>query len=233
MDLGFRISDNSYFQQFDLGMVQISVWHQRDEDVDRIKKLAKEVKATGKRFVIHPFGLYLSETRVEFRKHYLEMLKRYARITDLGMIVHDETVPGLGPLQGKWSHAYSEAVAEIEKICPVSIENGTDCPGIVSFWKTHARSLVFDIGHFEVAGMDCHAVMDNMVAEDLIAKLDYIHLHRMGEMRPRILVCDHWPLVEGCPELEILKRLLELKPDAQVILEVDGEENLRSSLEVL
>lgn len=233
MNLGFRISDKTYFHKFDLSFVQISVWHRSEEDIERIKDLANEVKKRNKRFVIHPFSLYLSETRREKREYYLKTLKKYAEIADLGLIIHDETVPGIGRLQGGWSDAYQEALAEIKKICPVSIENGNDCPSVLSFWKTYASSIVFDIGHFEVAEMDCYQVIKEMEEEKLIGKLDYIHLHRKNGMRENMGICDHWPLVEKCPEIAILKRLLKLKPDVKVILEVDGEEDLRSSLEVL
>ncbi|MBI5184678.1 MAG: hypothetical protein HZA01_02995 [Nitrospinae bacterium] len=232
MDLGFRISDNSYFNEFDLKFVQISVWHKGPADVERVRSLSDEVKKSGKRFVIHPFSLCLSETRKEERKYYLDMLERYARIADLGLILHDETVPGVGRLGGIWEEAYTEALSRIKKICPVSIENGTDCRNVVRFWKTFAGSIVFDIGHFEVAGMDCTGVMDEM-GPGLLGKLDYIHLHRKGDLREGMGIRDHWPLEEGCPELAVLKRLLELRPGAKVILEVDGKADLAQSLKVL
>jgi sugar phosphate isomerase/epimerase len=232
MDLGFRISDNSYFCEFDLKFVQISVWHQSPADVERVRRLSNEVRKNGKRFVIHPFSLYLSETREEERKYYLDMLERYARIADLGLILHDETVPGVGPLSGIWEEAYRESLYRLAKICPVSIENGTDCRNVVRFWKTFANSIVFDIGHFEVAGMDCLGIMNEM-GPDLLGKLDYVHLHRKGEMRENMGIRDHWPLEKGCPEILILKRLVELRPKVKVILEVDGKEDLAKSMEVL
>lgn len=229
---GFRISDDSYFREFDLPFVQISVWHRGEEDVDRIRDLARRVKESGKRYLIHPFGLYLSETRPEERKYYLSMLKEYARMADMGMILHDETVPGVGPLRAPWSDAYREALAELEEICPISLENGSDCPNVTTFWRQFARSLVFDIGHFRVAGMDCSKILREMGPE-LMERLDYVHLHRKGETRPGMSICDHWPLEPSCPELNILREILKLRPEAKVILEVDGREDLMKSLRVL
>lgn len=232
MKIGFRIANSDYFEKFDLDIVQISAWHQGESDIERIRDLAERVKKNKKKFLIHPFGLYLSETRSEQRKYYLKMLKAYAQMSDSGLILHDETVPFSGPLHGVWSDAYKDGLEEIQKICPVSIENANDSGRVIPFWKTYARSIVFDIGHFEVAGVDCYEII-NHLDENLINKLDYIHLHRKGEVRPDMGICDHWPLKRQCPEIGILKKLLEIRPDVTVILEVDGESNIKNSLDVL
>lgn len=48
------------------------------------------------------------------------MLKEFARIADMDMLLHDETIPGLGPLQGIRANAYRNALAELEEICPLT-----------------------------------------------------------------------------------------------------------------
>jgi sugar phosphate isomerase/epimerase len=231
MNLGFRILDDSYIDRIDLDLVQISIWHFREEEFRKAARLAQRLRELGKRFVIHPSSLDLSETRGEERKFYLNTLKRYAEICDLGLIVHDETLAWGGRLEGVWKYSYMSALAELEQICPVSIENARDSSDIFWFWRSFARSITFDIGHFVAAGVDCFRVIHDLT-DEMIKKIDYVHLHRNNE-RKDIGITDHWPLVEGCMELEVLKKLLERKPEVNVILEVDGEADIKQSLEAI
>ena len=231
MNLGFRISDDQYLDKFDLGLVQISVWHGSEEDFERVGFLAEKLRDQKRRFVIHPSRLYLSETRPEVREYYLRHLRKYASISDLGLIVHDETLAWGGRLQGVWAEAYRSALTELEAICPVSIENAAYSPDALWFWETFANSITFDIGHFEAAGIDCLELI-NRLSSDLVKKIQFIHLHRNNGPK-EIGITDHWPLEEGCPEIGILKTLLELKPDVMVILEIDGEEYLKRSILLL
>lgn len=231
MNLGFRIIDDRYMDKFDLDLVQISVWHNKEEDFERTSYLAGKLKQQKRRFVIHPSRLYLSETRPEVREYYLRYLKKYASMSDLGLIVHDETLAWGGRLYGAWAEAYQLALSELEAICPVSIENASYSPDALWFWEYFANSVTFDIGHFEAAGVDCLKLIANL-PECLIKKIQFIHLHRNNGPKD-IGITDHWPLVEGCPELRILKRLLELKNEIKIILEIDGSDNLSKSLEVL
>lgn len=231
MKLGFRILDDSYIDKIDLDLVQISIWHFREEEFRKAARLAQRLRELGKRFVIHPASLDLSETREEERKYYLDTLKRYAEICDLGLIVHDETLAWGGRLEGTWKYSYMSALAELEQICPVSIENARDSLDIFWFWNNFARSITFDIGHFLAAGMDCFRLIHQLTGE-MIKKIEYVHLHR-NNGRKDIGITDHWPLVDGCMELEILKKLLEIRPEVKVILEVDGEEDIKKSLEAI
>ncbi|MFQ5900339.1 MAG: sugar phosphate isomerase/epimerase family protein [Thermodesulfobacteriota bacterium] len=231
MNLGYRIFDDTYIDKFALNLVQISVWYNRDEDFQRVSQLAQRLRQMGKRFVIHPTSTYLSETKTYLRRHYLDTLKRYAEISDLGLIVHDETLSWQGRLKGDWKDAYMSALNELEQICNVSIENACNSSDILWFWQTFAHSITFDIGHFETAGMDCFKVIKSLTKE-MIQKLDYIHLHR-NNGKKESGITDHWPLVEDCAELKVLKRLLELKPEVRVILEVDREMDIRKSLQVI
>lgn len=133
MNLGFRISDDRYLDQIDLNLVQISVWHYRVEDFERTSYLASKLRDQKRHYVIHPSRLYLSETRPEVREYYLRYLKKYASISDLGLIVHDETLAWGGRLHGVWAEAYQSALAELEAICPVSIENASYSPDAAWF----------------------------------------------------------------------------------------------------
>ncbi|MBZ0221273.1 MAG: hypothetical protein K8I01_12680 [Candidatus Methylomirabilis sp.] len=217
--------------KFDLDLVQISVWHGSDGDFERVAYLAKKLKNQKRRFVIHPSRLYLSETRPEVREYFLRHLKKYASISDLGLIVHDETLAWGGRLRGAWAEAYRSALTELEAICPVSVENAAYSPDALWFWESFANSITFDIGHFEAAGIDCLELI-NRLSSDLVKKIQFIHLHRNNGPKD-IGITDHWPLEEGCPEIGILSRLCALQPDAKVILEVDGEADIRTSLKIL
>lgn len=231
MNLGFRISDDQYLDAFDLDLVQISVWHGSEEDFERVGFLARKLRDQKRRFVIHPSRIYLSETRLEVREYYLRYLKKYASISDLGLIVHDETLAWGGRLQGAWAEAYRSALTELEAICPVSVENAAYSPDALWFWESFANSITFDIGHFEAARIDCLELI-NRLSSDLVKKIQFIHLHRNNGPK-EIGITDHWPLEEGCPEIVVLKALLKLRPEVSVILEVDGEDGLKNSLSLL
>lgn len=231
MNLGFRITDDRYLDKFELDLVQISVWHGSEEDFERVAYLAKKLRNQKRRFVIHPSRLYLSETRPEVREYYLRYLRKYASISDFGLIVHDETLAWGGRLHGAWAEAYRSALTELQAICPVSIENASYSPDALWFWESFANSITFDIGHFEAAGIDCLELINNL-SPDLSKKIQFIHLHRNNGLKD-IGITDHWPLEEGCPEIAVLKMLIELRPDAGVILEVDGEDDLKNSLSFL
>ncbi|WKZ32789.1 MAG: hypothetical protein QY316_12915 [Thermodesulfobacteriota bacterium] len=217
--------------EFDLELVQISVWHGSDEDFERVDFLARKLRDQKRRFVIHPSRLYLSETRPEVWEYYLRHLKKYAFISDLGLIVHDETLAWGGRLHGAWAEAYRSALTELEAICPVSIENASYSPDALWFWESFANSITFDIGHFEAAGIDCLELI-NSLSSDLIKKIQFIHLHRNNGPK-EVGITDHWPLEEGCQEIAVLKALLKLRPEVGVILEVDGEDDLKNSLSFL
>jgi sugar phosphate isomerase/epimerase len=229
MRLGYRIFDEKDIIP-ELDLVQITVWHRSEKDLRRTSHMAMELKRRGIGFVIHPAGLYLSETREGVREGYLRSLKRYAEMADLALIVHDETLPDGRTLEGAWREAYREALLELEDLCRVSIENAFDSPNALSFWREFASSITFDVGHFRSAGMDVLKVVDQL-GEEHIGALDFIHLHRNNGPR-KWGITDHWGLISGCPEIEALERLLEIKDDLKVILEVDGRE-IYQSMEAL
>ena len=231
MEFGYRIFDSSLIKQIDLSLIQISVWRTSEADIQLVKMLTDYIESAGKRHVIHPMDVHLSDIHSHIRQGNLEMVKRFAQMADLGLIIHDEPMPDGQPLKGEWRKCFRRGLAELEKICPISIENALDCRHAPWFWKTFAQRITFDIGHFESAGMDSLEVI-NKLNQELIDKIDFVHLHRSNGPKANGLI-DHWPLVPGCPELKTLQRLRQLKPDLKVILELDTAEDIRESQEVL
>lgn len=230
MKLGYRIFNIGEIVESDLPLVQISVWHKDGEDIKRVSQMAGALKNRGLDFVIHVASLYMSETRPGIRDYHLQSLKEYAKMADLALVVHDETGPDGNRLNGIWREAYEEALAELEKICRVSIENAFDSKNALWFWDQFADSITFDIGHFEAAGMDVLGVIEDL-EDGHIKKLDFVHIHRNDGVHWGSIT-DHWPLTMGCVEIGALERLLELKEDVGVIIEVDVKD-LPQSLQAL
>ncbi|MFQ5888008.1 MAG: hypothetical protein ACE5HY_04870 [Candidatus Hydrothermarchaeales archaeon] len=230
MKLGYRILKEDDILEESFGPIQITVWHKGYKDIEKTLGLTTSLKNRGIEFVIHPAGLYMSETRPEARDGYLSALIEYAKMTDMGLIIHDETRPDGKRLDGIWRDAYKEGLKILEEICKVSVENAFDSFNAVWFWSEFANSITFDIGHFESAGMDVFRVIEELDKKQL-QKIDYIHAHRNNGPHWGS-VTDHWPLTEDCREVEALLRLLELKEDIKVIVEVDSSD-LKQSFEAL
>ncbi len=230
MRIGYRIRSEDEVGYCDLTLAQISLWRNSRRSFDDVKSLAQRCRNEGIRYVIHPINFFISETRPEVRGENLSILGKLAEITDLGLIIHDETIPGIGMLCDNWESAYREGLAELEGLCPVSIENANDTPDVLWFWRRFASSITIDIGHIESAGMDSVEMIHHL-PEDITAKIDYVHLHhKNGE---HFGITDHWPLKEGCREIAALSALLEKKPDLKVILEIDGRSGLSQSIQLL
>ncbi|MEW6382111.1 MAG: hypothetical protein AB1611_21255 [bacterium] len=231
MEFGYRIFDSQLISQVDLPLVQISVFRTSEADIQRVKILADIIRSAGKRFVIHPMDVNLSDTQQVVRERNLTQVKRFAEMADLGLIIHDELLPDRQKLQGEWQENYRSGLAELEKICPVSLENSRDSQNAPWFWQTFARHITFDVGHFESQGIDSFELVSTLSPE-LIEKINFIHLHRSNGMKPNGLI-DHWPIVQGCRELKTLRKLAELKPDLKVILEVDTANDILESRRAL
>jgi len=231
MELGYRIFDSQLIRQLDLSLIQISVWRTSEADIQRVKILGDMIKSAGKRFVIHPMDVYLSDIHEKIREENLNRVKRFAQMADLGLIIHDEVLPDGQPLAGRWRECFQSGLADLEEICPVSLENARDCHHAIWFWKTFAHHITFDIGHFESCGMNSLDVVGQLKPE-CIRKLTFVHLHRSNGLKPNGLI-DHWPLIPGCREIETLKELQRLKPDIKVVLELDTAEDIMDSLDAL
>ncbi len=230
MELGYRVFNSGDISKFDLDFVQVSVWHKKMNDLGKIARICEDLSEIDMPFVVHVLGVYLSDTRPE-REKSLAILREYARLSDLGIILHDETLPNGERLHGLWRENYVRGITELQGICKVSLENSHDSPNALWFWNEFADSITIDIGHFVSAGMDASAVIRAMT-EDHLSKLEYIHVHKHNGIKPGGIT-DHWALEEGCVELSALKEVLDLKEDVKVVVEVDGYEELRRSIDLV
>ena len=160
----------------------------------------------------------------------MEEVRIMAAETDMALIIHDESMPKGSRIVGIRQRLYAEALQELSGICPVSIENASNCHDIRWFWHTYARSITLDIGHLEASGIDSLAFIDE-AREDLEEKLEFVHLHRVAGLRKGLR--DHWGLVKGCKELRALEHLLSFTKPKGIILEIIEVEDVAESLRLL
>ncbi len=231
MEIGYRVFKKGDISKFELDFVQVSIWHKSSTDIGRIACICDELRGIGMPYAIHILGLYLSDTRPQKREEALSILMEYAKMSDMGLILHDETLPNGERLTGPWRANYENGLNALSELCKVSLENSHDSHNALWFWGEFADSITLDIGHFVSAGMDVFEVIRNLSGEH-ISLLDYIHVHKHNGWKPGGIT-DHWALEEGCVELRSLEELLKRKEDLKVVVEVDGEEELRRSIELV
>jgi sugar phosphate isomerase/epimerase len=231
MIYGYRVVGKEEVGLYPAGLIQISVYKGLREGIVHMLKAVSACRTLNLRYVIHPVGYFLSETRGDQRAKTMEVMRKIARNVDLALIVHDETTPWGTRLEGIYEKAYREALLEISEICPVSIENANNTHDIEWFWKRFPISVTLDIGHVEAAGIDSVRFIRELEA-DIINRLSFVHLHRYNGPHDGGLR-DHWGLLEDCRELKALGHLLKRKKDIGVILEINDMENLGESLKLL
>ena len=231
MIYGYRIEREEEVGLYPAGLVQISIYRGFNDRLDRILRTVSACRSLNLRYVIHPVGYFLSETRSDHRAKTMEVMRTVARNVDCALIIHDETTPWGKRLEGMYEKAYRDALFELSALCPLSIENANNTPDIEWFWKQFATSVTLDIGHVEAAGIDSVRFVREL-ERDIIAKIDFVHLHRYNGPHSGGLM-DHWSLLENCRELNSLKYLLKRKYDIGVILEINDRENLGESLKLL
>lgn len=230
MVYGYRVTKEEELGVYPVSLIQISIYKGSPGGIEQMLRAIFTCRSLKLRYVIHPVGYFLSETRHKYRKETMDAMRTFARNTDLALIVHDETTPWGGRLEGTFEDAYKEALQELLAICPVSIENANNTPDIKWFWRRFATSFTLDIGHVEAAGIDSERFVIELEG-DIIDKLDYVHLHRYNGLHDGLL--DHWSLLEGCRELRAFEHLLKRKRNIGVILEINDRENLGESLRLL
>lgn len=232
MKIGYRVAFKEEVGAHRADLVQISYWKRFGPTLKQVEETAARCRELDVPYVIHPVFTPLSETRPEYRKQNLEELTRLARLTDLGLIVHDETMAGGERLTGEQLIQYEETLAYLRTLCPVSLENATNTLDIDWFWNQLTGAITIDLGHFEASGIDS---VERMVSftEDLLSRVDYVHMHRNNGKHGDGSITDHWPLTESCPEVEALKALLHRKKDLSVILEVNELDQMGKSLSIL
>lgn len=241
MEIGYRIIRPRDVGQQPLTFAQISLWRSADwgiadgeRAVTEAIKIASACKTRGIRTVFHPLDYSLTN---EYAAQTLDVMRRLAAASDLGIIIHDE-----GGANGKRLSAAEEAVfegnlAEISSLCPVSVENAFNSGDITRFWERfvvpapESVSITLDIGHLESADIDSILFIRAM-PERIASRVNFAHMHHKAEERYGIK--DHWPLVPGCRELEALKELLKRRPEVRVVLELDtAEDGMGRSIKLL
>ncbi len=241
MELGYRVMRPDDVGKQPLQFVQISLWRQAgwgiadgERGVKEAIEMAANCKRRGIRSVFHPLEYSLSN---ENGPETVDVMRRLAAAADLGIIVHDEgrSRQRLGSSEAE---QYERNVAEIGKLCPVSIENSYNSTDIAWFWERfvvpaqESVSITLDIGHLELGGIDSISFVRDM-PQRLVNRLRFVHMHHHNSDE-RSDVKDHRPLVPGCREIEALELLLQRKSDIWVVLELDAaDEGMRRSIEVL
>lgn len=231
MVYGYRVVTEVEVGLYPVGLLQISHYCGSHRGIDQMIKTIEACKAQNIRYVIHPLGYFLSDTRAEYRSKTIQVMRKIAENVDLAMIIHDETTPWGARLEGTYKSAFREAVDELSSLCHVSIENAGNTHDIKWFWRCFAPSVTLDIGHLEAAGIDSLRFI-NELDTDIINKIKFVHLHRYNSLEESEIK-DHRSLIEGCKEVESLKALLERKRDVGVILEINDMENLKESLSLI
>jgi hypothetical protein len=241
MQIGYRIIRPSDVGTQSVNFVQISLWHSADwgvADGDRGVREAIETagkcKSLGIRTVYHPLEYPLTGERAPKS---IEVMRRLASASDLGLIIHDEGGPDHGRLTGAEAVQYCVNVRALSGLCPVSIENSFSSRDIIWFWERfvvpmpETVSITLDIGHLEGAGLDS-TVFAQKLEDHLVSRIHFVHIHHHDSLARGVK--DHRPLVHGCREIETLKILLNRKKDLRVIVELDAaDEGMKESIELL
>jgi sugar phosphate isomerase/epimerase len=230
MIYGYRVVKEEEVGLYPVNLIQISVYRGFGEAIDQMMKAASACRSLNLRYVIHPVGYFISETREDQKARTMELMQKIVHHVDLALIVHDETTPWGTRLEGIYEDTYRKALLELSEVCPLSIENANNSYDIEWFWRRFAKSVTLDIGHLEAAGIDSIEFVQKL-GEDIIEKLNFVHIHRFNGLHGGGLR-DHWGLLKDCRELKALKFLLERKRDIGVILEIIDVENLGESLKL-
>lgn len=224
-----------------VNFAQISLWRKADwgvadgeRGVNDAISMARECSARDIRTVYHPLEYPLTG---EHAARTLDMMKRLAAESDLGIIIHDEGGGSGTRLMGAEAVQYREHVRAISRLCPVSIENSYNSKDITWFWERFVMpmpesvSITLDIGHLEGGGVDSISFI-SALQENLVQRIRFVHIHHHDEHAHGVK--DHRPLVAGCREMEALGLLLKRKKDLWVIVELDAADvGMKTSIELL
>ncbi len=226
---GFRVTAAEEVTRFRADLVQISLYAGRPDNIPRMQATIAACRRVGMPFVVHPVEYRLSEPESDEQLRMLQEVEVMAAAADLALIVHDESGAAGVRLTGKQDERYRRVVEKLSNVCLVAIENSgaLDATAVKEFWTSHASSVTLDIGHLEAGGVDSESYVEGL-EDALLAKVDFVHLHRHNGLRRGLR--DHWGLTEGCRELGALRRLLERKKDVSVVLEVNESGDMEKSL---
>lgn len=209
---------------WDAEIMQISVYHGIDNNIDMMRRSADACREAGIRYVLHPVKYSLLQDDM------MKDMRTMAETADLALIIHDERSPEGERLEGEYEARFRNALEELQSISHVSIENAAHTGDIRWFWNNFADSITLDIGHVEVSGFDSVKFVESL-DEESVSKLQYVHMHKNNGLHGGIT--DHWPLSRDCREIRALEGLLKIKSDVSVILEVNEIEEINNSLDIL
>ncbi|KPJ97796.1 MAG: hypothetical protein AMK71_12515 [Nitrospira bacterium SG8_35_4] len=224
MVIGTRVLYAEEVEYWNAELLQISVYHGMDNNIEMMEKSAQACREAGIRYVIHPVRYSLLQEEM------LEDVLRMAEWTGLALILHDERTPEGKRLSGQDETRFRHALKKLQSVTTVSFENAVDTGDIHWFWEKFADSVTLDIGHVESSGLDSVAFV-NALDKTVLGKIQFVHIHRNNGLRGGIT--DHWPLSSDCREIKALKSLLQVKNDINVILEINEIEQIDKSLDIL
>lgn len=241
MQIGYRVIRPADVGSQDLPFVQISLWREAhwgvvdgEHGIVEALGMAADCRGRGIRQVFHPLEYPLANADGD---RTLDVLRRLAAASDLGIIIHDEGGAGGNRIDAAGAAAYEHRLREASRLCPVSVENSFNSRDILWFWERFVLSqdgnvsITIDIGHLESAGVDAISFVRDLPAR-FLERVRFVHMHHKGAERWGVV--DHWPLEPGCREMKALQALLERKQDLWVILELDaGREGVRESAKLL
>lgn len=224
MLIGTRIVNPEEISLWNSEIIQISVYHDMKDNLDKMINCARKCRETGMRYVVHPvrYSLLNEEMRDE--------IMIMANQADLALILHDETGTEGKRLSGNAKATFRKAVEKLNLTTKISFENSTNTGDIKWFWDKFANSVTLDIGHLESSGYDSLAFIREL-DKAVIEKIQFVHIHRNNGLRGGIT--DHWPISNNCRELQALKELLKVKSNVSVILELNEVEKIGESLDIL
>ncbi len=225
MIIGSRVLYPEEVDIWSAEVIQISVYRGMKDNMDIMMNCVRACRKAGIRYVIHPVSYSLLDDG-----DFSDLLKM-AAYADLSLILHDERSPGGERLEGPHDIHFRRALEELKSITAVSFENAADTGDIRWFWNNYADSVTLDIGHVEAAGFNSVEFVRAFGDDPCIENIRFVHMHRNNGLHGGIT--DHWPLRQGCRELEALKELIKIKPDVMVILEINEIEEIEESLNLL
>jgi sugar phosphate isomerase/epimerase len=225
MRIAYRVARPDDVGRWKGDFAQLSVYRHWEGSVEGAAECVRLLKESGTRYVMHPVGFSLLGG-----PEHVEAIRYMAEMADLALILHDERAPGGGRISGEHEAEFLSVVRELERIAPVSFENANNTQDAHWFWEHFAKRVTLDIGHMEGEGLNSVEFIKDL-PDDIVEKVDFVHIHHNNGLRGGLT--DHWPLREGCRELQALRELLGRKTDLSVILEINEVDEINDSIEIV
>ncbi len=224
MIIGTRILYPEEIDIWDAEIYQISVYRGMKDNTKIMRDTVSACSDADVPYVIHPVGYSI------LNKDMFSEITEMSKLADRALILHDETRPDGARLNGRDEEDFQTYLQELSSHAPVSIENATNTRDVQWFWDRYADSITLDIGHIETSGLDSVDFIESL-GEHTIKKIQYVHIHRNNGLHGGIT--DHWPLKRDCREVKALTSLICLKPEVNVILEINEVDEIDESLDIL